>query len=260
MSRNLIAFTTIALLLTGCVEYHAPGRGANFSALGITPEAQKAGTPADLNAAFDKRPLANFPANVAVVRLQEPGYRSASAEGWGRGAYSIVITRDVESDQAFERLHKLPLVRGIVPIGRLLLPEQLNSDQELRYAASRLQADMLLIYTFDTTFHDRDLASPISVITLGLSPTQSTRVITTASAVLLDTRNGFVYGVAEASAKREGLATAWNTSSAINADRKKIETEAFEKLVGNIETMWKGTIQEFGPNAPKTGARYPTGG
>jgi hypothetical protein len=259
MFKQLIALTTITLL-TGCAAYTAPGRGANLSSLGISPEAQKAGTPADLNAAFDKRPLANFPANIAVARLQEPGYHSASAEGYGQGAYSIVITRDVESDQSMEKLAKLPLVRGIVPIGRLLLPPQLNSDQELRYAASRLQADMLLVYTFDTTFHDRDLASPLSVITLGLSPTQATSVTTTASAVLLDTRNGFVYGVAEASAKKDGLATAWNTTSAIDGDRKKTETEAFEKLVANIETMWKGTIQEFGPNAPKAGTRYPTGG
>jgi hypothetical protein len=259
MFKQLIA-STIITLLTGCAAYTAPGRGANLSALGISPEAQKAGTPSDLNAAFDKRPLANFPANVAVVRLQEPGYRSASAEGWGRGAYSIVITRDVETDASMERLQKLPLVHGIVPIGRLLLPPELNSDQELRYAASRLQADMLLIYTFDTVFYDRDLASPISIVTLGLSPTQATRVTTTASAVLLDTRNGFVYGVAEASAKKDGLATAWNTTSAIDGDRRKTEAEAFEKLVTNIETMWKCTVAEFGPNAPKGSARYPTGG
>ena len=83
-------------------------------------------------------------------------------------------------------------------------------------AASQLQCDMLLVYTLDTTFHDRDLASPISVITLGLSPTQATHVVTTASAVLLDTRNGYCYGVAEASAKRNGIATAWNTQSAID--------------------------------------------
>jgi hypothetical protein len=259
MFRGLIAFTMFALL-SGCAAYTTPGRGANLSAMGISAEAQKAGTPTDLNAAFEKQPLASFPSSIAVVRVQEPGYHSATAEGWGRGAYSIVITRDVESDASMEKLAKLPLVRGIVPIGRLLLPEQLNTDQELRYAASRLKADMLLIYTFDTTFHDRDLASPISIVTLGLSPTQSTMVTTTASAVLLDTRNGFVYGVAEASAKKDGLATAWNTSSAIDGDRRKTEAEAFEKLVGNIQTMWKGAVAEYGPNAPKAGVRYPTGG
>lgn len=249
-----------AALFTGCSEYHAPGGPADFRALGVTAEAQKAGTPTDLNAAFERKPLAGFPANVAVARLQAPGYRSETAQGWGQGAYSIVLTRDVEPEDAIERLHKLPMIRGIAPVGRLLLPAQLNSDKELREAAARLQADMLLVYTLDTSFHQRDVAKPISVITLGLSPTQATDVITTASAILMDTRSGFVYGVSEASSKRSGITTAWTSDSAIDHDRQKTEAEAFEKLVGEIEKMWKGTINEFGPNAPHAGTRYPTGG
>jgi hypothetical protein len=259
MFNRLILSATIALL-TGCASYHAPGRGADLSAMGVTAEAQKAGTPADINASFDKRPLANFPANIAVVRIQAPGYRSATAEGFGSGAYSIVLTRDVEPDDAIGRIAKLPMVRGVAPIGRLLLASQLNSDKELRLAAAQLQADLLLVYTLDTTFHDRDLASPLSVITLGLSPTQSTTVITTASAVLLDTRNGYVYGVSEASARKNGLATAWNTASAIDGDRQHTEAEAFGKLVGEVETMWKGVVQDYGPNAPRGGARFGKGG
>src|SRR3954470_11734721 len=113
---------------------------------------------------------------------------------------------------------------------------------------------MLLIYTFDTAFHDHDLAAPLSVVTLGLSPTQATHVVTTASAVLMDTRNGFIYGVAEASEKRNGLATAsaclmetrngliygvaeasqkpnrlataWNPTSALDQSRKQTESAA----------------------------------
>ena len=113
-------------------------------------------------------------------------------------------------------------------------------------AAAQPQCHMLLVYTLDTTFHDRDLASPLSVVTLGLSPTQATSVLTTASAMLMDTRNGYIYGVAEASAKKEGLATAWNTGSAIDASRRQTETQAFQKLVGDVETMWKGVVRELG--------------
>jgi hypothetical protein len=119
---------------------------------------------------------------------------------------------------------------------------------------------MLLIYTFDTTFHDRDLARPLSIVTLGLSPTQATQVVTTASAVLMDTRNGYVYGIAEASHKKSGLATAWNTESAIDGDRQGTEREAFDKLVGQIEIMWAGVVTEFGPNAARGAGKYPTGG
>lgn len=257
MPTRLIIFTAI-VLLAGCASYYAPGRGADLSVVGLA-DAQKSGTPTDLAAGFDKKPLANFPAGIALVRIQAPGYSSPTATGYGSGNYSVVLTRDVEPEDAISRLARLPQVRGVAPIGRLLLPAQLNSDRELRMAASQLQCDMLLVYTLDTTFHDRDLASPISVITLGLSPTQATHVVTTASAVLLDTRNGYCYGVAEASAKRNGIATAWNTQSAIDGDRQKAETEAFTKLTGEIETMWKGIVREVGADAPR-GSRYPSGG
>jgi hypothetical protein len=259
--RRTFTVPLIALsLLTGCASYHAPGGPANLREVAaITPAAQKAGTPDDIQSSFEKKPLANFPANVAVVRLQAPGYRSQTAEGWGGGAYSVVLTRDIEPADAVGRIAKFPLVRGVAPIGRMLLPSNFTGDRELRQAAARLQADMLLVYTLDTSFHDRDLAAPISVVTLGLSPTKTTNVVTTASAVLMDTRNGFVYGVAEASAKRDGMASAWTTESAIDGDRRKTEAEAFEKLVGELETMWKGVATEFGPGAPRGSGRYPAG-
>ena len=248
MPKLLIA-TSIITLLTGCAAYHAPGGPADLATLGVTPETQAANTPADIAAQFNKQPLARFPANVAVVRIQAAGYASHTAQGFGGGAYSVILTRDVEPTDSVQRLAKLPEIRGIAPIGRLLLPTQLKSDQELRNAAAQLQCDMLLVYTLDTSFHDRDALKPLTVVTLGLSPTKVTHVTTTASAVLLDTRSGFVYGVAEASAKKSGVASAWTSEDAIDGDRKRTETEAFEKLVGEIETMWQGVAQTFGPTA-----------
>ena len=135
MFTRLILSATFTML-TGCAAYHTPGRGANLAAIGVSPEAQKAGASADINASFDKRPLANFPAGVAVVRIQAPGYSSPTAQGFGSGAYSIVLTRDIESDTDMQRLAKLPMIRGIAPIGRLLLPSRFQSDQELRSAAA----------------------------------------------------------------------------------------------------------------------------
>src|SRR5205807_1721864 len=112
---------------------------------------------------------------------------SGSAQTYGRGAYTVVTTRDVESNDGkdqMEPLEKLPMMTGIAPINRLLLPEELKSDLELRQAAATLHADMLLIYTLDTNFKVEDAIAPLTVVTLGLSPNQQARVVTTASAVL----------------------------------------------------------------------------
>jgi len=252
MIRRVSALAALFFAVGCASSYSAPGPGADLGALGVTPEMQQANTPADINANFNRKPLARFPANVAVVRIQAPNYSSPTSQSFGGGAYSVVLTRDVEPEDAIKRLAKLPDIRGIAPVGRLILPTHFKSDQELRQAAASLQCDMLLVYTLDTAFHDRDVAKPVSVITLGLSPTKVTNVTTTASAVLLDTRSGFVYGVAEASARKDGVASAWTTDDAIDADRKRTETQAFEKLVGEVETMWKGVAQTFATSAPNT--------
>jgi hypothetical protein len=235
-------FLVIGLSLMGCARYATPGGPANMKVL-MSEEARTVQTDGTVSLAIDKKPLAKLPASVAVVRVQASGYRSATAESWGQGAYSIVTTQDIEGEEAaMEKLGKLPMVKGLAPLNRLLLPSQLNSDLELRQAAGALHADMLLIYTLDTSFNVEDVAVPLSVVTIGLSPNQIARVTCTASAVLLDTRNGYVYGVAEATDKQKQLASAWTNESAVDQTRRRVEAEAFSKLVGNLEGMWSGVV------------------
>ena len=139
-------------------------------------------------------------------------------------------------------------------MNRLLLPPQLNSDMDLRQAAAALHADVLLVYTLDTTFRVEDSLAPLTVVTLGLSPNQHARVVCTASAVLLDTRNGFVYGVAEATQQGTQLASAWTSGAAVDDTRRRTETQAFDKLVGELEKTWVGVVRTYAtPAAPVGG-------
>src|SRR5687768_394860 len=251
--------TVLALLactVVGCASYAAPGPGANLAM--ITGEDRQSLTDPNVQVAMDRKPLAKFPAAVAVVRVQAPRYRSLTASSYGSGAFSVVTTRDVEPDGTVERLAKLPQVSGVAPIGRLLLPPTFHSDKELRHAAAQLNADMLLVYTLDTSFYVRDMAKPLSVVSLGLSPNKQARVVTTASAVLMDTRNGYVYGMAEATDTYNRLASGWTSDDAIGAARLKTEAQAFEKLVGNLETTWKTVLARHAPPSGATPAA--TGG
>lgn len=248
---GVIGVISIVLLAGGCAQYATPGRGAELSAFGVSREAQ---TDVSISNNLDRRPLASLPAGIAVVRVQAPGYKSDTAVGWGTGNYCIVTTRDVEKPDQIERLAKMPMVSGIAPINRLLLSGALNSDMELRQAAASLHADFLLIYTLDTTFTVDDKASPLTVVTLGLSPNQQARVLTTASAVLMDTRNGYIYGVAEATESKNQLASAWTSANAVDETRRRAESEAFDKLVGELERTWSGVINNFGTTgAPVAG-------
>ena len=247
MSRSvslLLALTSLAGW--GCAaHYTTPGRGARLEAFASAGAVAPDRGDASIESAMATRPLAKFPTGVAVARVQAPGYRSATAQGWGGGRYSIVTTRDVESPADLARLERLPMVSGIGPVNRLLLPATLESDLELRQAAGRMHADMLLVYTLDTRFVVEDKAAPLTVVTLGLSPNQQARAVCTASALLLDTRNGYLYGVAEATDRTDQLASAWTSRNAVDESRRRTESRAFGKLVAELEKTWEGVVRSY---------------
>jgi len=83
------------------------------------------------------------------------------------------------------------------------------------------------------------------VITLGLSPNRQVRLVSTASAVLMDTRNGYVYGVAEATSQESRITNGWQSGVAVDETRRATESAAFEMLVGEFETTWKGVVQRY---------------
>lgn len=230
------------MLAGGCaMSYATPGRGADLRALAAAKEQ----TDASVGQVLDKQPLARFPTAIAIVRIQEPGYRSATADSFGTGAYSVVTTRDIEhTDQQLDKLAKLPMVSGLAPINRLLLPQQLNSELELRQAAAAMHCDIVLVYTLDTTFTVQDAFAPLTVVTLGLSPNEMAHVVCTASAVLMDTRNGYVYGVAEATERQSQLASAWTSEAAVDQTRRRTEAAAFDKLVDQLQTTWGSVARE----------------
>jgi hypothetical protein len=202
------------------------------------------GTELGIAQVLDKKPLASFPTSIAVVRVQAPGYVSHTGRGWGGGQYSILTTRDVEREEDVKRINGLGQVRGVAPLNRLVIPSVLNSDYELRAAAARMHADILLLYTIDTVFHETDRTTPLTVVTFGATHNKRLRIMSTASAALLDTRSGYVYGLAESSKQHDELQNAYKTEEEIDQSRRKVETDAFAGLVNELETTWKGVLLE----------------
>lgn len=245
ISRSLSIALTV--FLTGCAtSYTTPGRGAEMQLFGAAKDQMSDNSVVQV---IDRRPLATLPASIAFVRVQAPGYSSDSTQSWGRGAYSIITARDIrDEDKVLADLRgRMAKVKGFAPISRLLLPEEMHSDLELRQAAAALHADMVLIYTLDTSFRVQDVAAPLSVITLGLSPNQVAHVTCTASAVLIDTRNGYVYGIGEATEQQDQLASAWTSDVAVDQTRRRVEGKAFAKLASELEQTWAGVVANLTP-------------
>jgi hypothetical protein len=240
----------LAVLLScgtwGCSSHYVtPGRAADFKALGLTREQL---TDAGIRETLDKPPLAKFPCAIAAARIQAPGYRSETAQSYGTGNYTIITTRDIEGDR-FAKLAELPMISSVAPLNRLVLPQTLNSDMELRQAAASLHADMLLIYTVDTTYNVNDEAEALTVLTLGVSPNQVVHIVSTASAVLLDTRNGYIYGYAEGTKRIDQLANGWGASATVDDARRRAESQAFGRLVDQVSAEWPGIVHAYSPNA-----------
>lgn len=228
----------IALLLSGCAHsYIPPGGKADLQSF----------APPDIQAGFAIKPTNPFPASIAVVRVQAPSYSNYYLQqrggAYGGGRYTVILTKEGDEDAQLEKLGRLRQVAGIVSINRMLLPENLEGDREIRAAAARLQADMVLLYTFDTAFFDTDLSKPLTVITLGLSPTRRISAATTCSALLLDTRTGYVYSAYEATEKTDTLSTSWGSSDSADLARRQNEQEAFKKLVDEFVKTWPKVLE-----------------
>ncbi len=243
--------------VAGCgVNYTTPGPAANFSEMDeqlyANPASQNNGGKIvriedyQIRKQFESKPAANFPANVVAVRVQGNRYSAYNCDSYGKGKYSIITARTVEQESDYEKVSKMAGVDRLGTLNRLLLPRDLNSVHDLRQAAAGLHADLLLLYTFDTSFRiDSQEIGPLGIITLGLLPNKSAKVTTTASAVIYDVRTGYIYGLAEASDSRSNIANAWSTEEAIDSARIHTERQAFSKLVDELAKTWNGILGQY---------------
>jgi hypothetical protein len=224
-------------LVSGCAYYIPPSGRADLANIS-SPSMQES---------FAAKPAAVFPARIAAVHVQQSGYHDyyTEREGgvYGHGRYSVITAKEAEDEADLERLSRLPQVGGLVTISTLLLPSNLESDRPMREAAARLKADMVLFYTFNTTFHNNDASVALKVVTLGLSPTRRVVVHVAATALLIDTRTGFVYAALEANEKRQFTSNAWESRQSADRARREAEKAAFKSLAGEFEKSWPQVIE-----------------
>jgi len=234
--RNLVAVCSLLLLACGCAHYRTPGGGVSIPAI----------TDSKIAEALARQPTAQFPAHVIVARVQAAEYASYSSTGYGTGAYSVLTTRDIETDEDFAQLAALPGIAGVGAVNRILLPMKLRSAQELREAAAQLRGDIVLLYTLDTQFHtESKLVAPLKAVTLGVFASEKSRIVTTCAAAFIDVRTGFVYGVAEGTATEARRSSPWKTEAAIDAARLKTEREAFSGALKEIAKAWTSINAEY---------------
>jgi hypothetical protein len=234
-----ILFAACLVLLGACSTYTTPGAGVSLGAITENDS--------DIAAAMARQPAMTFPARLAVARVSSVGYRTGSNDSVGTGAYAIVTTRDIETDDSFARLAAMPRVAAIAPLSRLLVPAKLGSTRDLRTAAAQLRADAILIYTIDTRFRTESTQlGPLQTIALGFLPSEKAVVTATCAFMIIDVRTGFVYGTGETTATEDQRSSLWGSASAIETARLRAERRAFEDGLGEVGKLWASIIAEHG--------------
>jgi len=237
-ARTLLVAFVIAC--TGCATYVTPGGPARLEEINR----------ADIAAVASRKPTLRFPAHVAVLRIQGRDYRSFSTEGYGAGRYTAVTTQELLTDEQLAAVSSWPSIAGATPVSRLTLPQKLDSVDDLRLAAAQIQADVLLVYTIETSFRVQGRGyGPLAVISLGTVPDRDAYITATASALFIDVRSGFVYGVAESTAKKSGLTNVWNSGSTIDRKRLEAEKEATAGLMEQAARTWTGITAQYSPHS-----------
>ena len=234
--KRVVLISMCALALSACAtRYTTPGGPVSLAAID---------SPA-IATAYSRQPASPFPANIALIRLQDYGYQSYTNVGHNLGSYSVVTERDIESDDALKNIETLPLVRDVAHVSRIMLPPGATSIDDLRRPAAQLRADLLLIYSVDTRFFLGGSAlGPFSVFTLGLLPDQKARVTATVSGVLVDVRTGYVYGVAEATAQEEQNTNVWRSRDVTDKIRLAAESAAFTDFTGEFQLLWRDVTNQ----------------
>jgi hypothetical protein len=223
--------------ITGCASYITPGAGVRLNDINR----------ADIAEIAARKPAANFPARIAVARVQAPDYRSPSARPLASGRFSVITAQELLSESDMQAINAWPQMAGLAPINRLLLPATLDSVDDLRASAAKVQADILLVYTIDTSFRVQGRGyGPLTAISLGLVPDRDAYITSTASAVLMDVRTGFIYGLAESTAKTSGLTNAWGSKDKVDRKRIEAEQQAFRLMLGETEKTWSGVSRQYG--------------
>ena len=199
---------------------------------------------------WSAQPTVQFPVTLAIAQVQSNYNYYQKTSG-----YSVQNSIS-EMQTSYDELLSLQGIVGVVPVSKLLVAGHHQSADALRKAASSLKAEMLYVYTLDTQFDETDWSSALSLYSLGLSPTVTVEVMTTAMGVLIDTRTGYVYGVVEASSYKDQKAAYMTRQNAWDQCRKVTEQEAFKQMNVRFKTMWNGIISQYGQgtvrsNAPK---------
>ena len=191
---------------------------------------------ADVTRIAGVEPNLAFPARIGIAHIN-------------RGQLASVPPAHLEAWSPLrERIE--PRLGEVVPISPLITAmiakpthrgDVVNIVDDIRRGAARQHVDYVLIYE---TLEPRDRSetnglafTDWSILGLFVLPSRDVEVEATASAVLLDVRNGYPYGTAGGVATKDGVATAHGSRDKRQKMGRTAELEAVRLLAADVDDM-----------------------
>lgn len=197
-------------------------------------------------------PAADFPTTVATAHVQA-GIYSGPHRFRHSDTPAVRLVSKPELDQAasLSDLDGLPYLRAVRPVRSLLVRGEIRGLDSVRRAAAALQADMVMVYTFDTTTRENTTVPVVGVASLGILPNIEQKATSRVTGGLLDVRTGYLYGVLEAEGEATQLANGWTSEEAQGDAALRAEQRALCAFVEAAEDLWLDVVAEHGPRATR---------
>lgn len=185
--------------------------------------------------------------NIAAV---EPDLQFPARIGLARIERGRLIAVPQDESEAWATLHRRlgPSFGDFVPVSPLIASMVSKADSKtynaaqvvnnIRRGSARQHLDYVLIYEVsDTSDQSRNALqiADLSILGLFVLPSRDIKVDSTASAMLIDVRNGYPYGTASAFAERKTITTAVGSRGRKAKLSSKARVTAVENLTNDVE-------------------------
>lgn len=240
MTFKLFILAATALSLVACSHTTQYTSGQDYLKRADTALAQTALTSGSIDNDIRKiaavEPDLQFPARIGLARIEE----------------GQLISIPQDESESWDTLHNRlgPSFGDFVPVSPLItamvsktVSKNLKAKsvvENIRRGSARQHLDYVLIYEVsDVSDKSRNALhlADLSILGLFVLPSRNLKVDSTATAMLIDVRNGYPYGTATAFAERKAVTTSVGSSGRKAKLKDKARVIAVEELTGDVETF-----------------------
>ena len=239
MSIKSVILISTAIIVSGCGTTAQYTSGADYlSKYSDATSHYNSQIDRDVREIANIEPTLTFPARIGLARVENGNLTSIPAD---EAASWADLTNELGASYG-EIVPVSPLIAAMVDPYVKSHKSTKTVVDHIRRGAARQHLDHVLIYEV-TNKADRKSNSlrvtDLTVLGLFIMPSRKVEIDSTASAMLIDVRNGYPYGTASAYAEKSSVSTAAGSRSQKASLTDKARIIAVEKLTREVDVFMR---------------------